>query len=126
MNNLMLYYKMKYITPYKIYESEEPIDINNMDIRIGDLCLVKSNLENADFWLKRNGSSKSVGKPTKIFSHDDIGIKVISKDVINSDYLYYYFTYLHQIGEIQKLAIGSIPLVHIRVNDIKNIKVFFK
>ena len=119
---------MKYITPYKLYENEEPIqiDVNNLDLRIGHLCLVKTNLEDANFWLKRNGSSKSVGTPTKIFHHDDIGIKVIANEVINSSYLYYYFTYLHQIGEIQKLAVGTIPLVHIRVNDIKNLKVFFK
>jgi restriction endonuclease S subunit len=90
---------------------------------IGDLCEFKLNMEDADFWLIRKGSEKMVGMPTKTFSPEHIGVKVIATEVIDPMYLYYVFMNLNQTGKLQQLAHGSLRLKNITITDIKNIRI---
>jgi len=90
---------------------------------IGDLCEFKLNFKDADFWLIRKGDKMSVGKPTKEFDPEYIGVKVIEKEIIDPEYLFYVFMYLNQTGEISKLSSGTLRLQHIRISDIKNIEI---
>jgi hypothetical protein len=85
------------------------------------LCEVKTNFPDADFWLIRKGTIKEVGKPTKKYSPENIGIKVTKPDVIYPDYLYYALMSLHNQGEFEKFSRGTLKLQNIRVDDIKNI-----
>jgi hypothetical protein len=94
--------------------------------KLGNLCEIKINFPEADFWLQRNGVIKNVGKPHKKFFADDIGIKVIATDIIDTNYLYYYLTYLQSLGEFGKLASYTTRLHHIRVVDIKNLTLNFR
>ena len=43
---------------------------------IGDVCIFKTNFPDADFWLQRKGSEKTVGKPLKEFSEENIGVQI--------------------------------------------------
>ena len=94
---------------------------------IGDVCIFKTNFEDADFWLQRKGSETSVGKPLKEFSEENIGVKVIDefRDKIDSNYLYYYFMFLHQKGVFAPIAYGTLGLKNIRISDIKSIPISF-
>lgn len=94
-------------------------------MRLGDICDFKVNMEDADFWLTRRGDIKMIGKPTKTFSSENIGVKVIRTDLVLPDFLYYYFEYLQGNGLFSQLAVGTINVKHITISDIKNINVTF-
>lgn len=90
-------------------------------MRLKDVALVRPDLVEADFWLIRRGSLETVGQPTKCFSPYHIGIRVTQTGLILPDYLYYVFMHLHQAGEWRALALGTLELVHIRTDDVRNI-----
>jgi len=121
MTNLVIFfniYVMIFLKPYNIFESNST--------KLGDVCEVKLNFQGADFWLQRNGTEKNVGTPSKVFSKDNIGIKVIATDILDANYLFYYLQYLHTKHYFYKLAAYTTPLCHIRIVDIKNILLNFK
>ena len=94
-------------------------------MKLDDLCDVRTNFPEADFWIIRRGSIEAVGKPIKTFSKEAIGIKVVS-DALVPDYLYYWFMHLHASGIFQQLATGSLRLVNIRTADIAHLPVSFR
>ena len=75
----------------------------------------------ADFWLIRRGGLESVGKPSREYSPYHIGVQVEETGLILPDYLYYVFVHWHQVGQWKPLAVGSLKLVHIRTEDVRNI-----
>ena len=91
-------------------------------MKLGHICDIKTNFPDADFWLVRKGSEKEVGKPTKEYSPEHIGIKVIETDILYPQYLYYALMNLHSQGKFNELAKGTLRLKNIRTEDIKNIK----
>ena len=93
----------------------------NVSTRLKDLAKIATNMPDADFWLVRKGSDKTVGKPVKEFDPSRIGIKVVKTDVIDPNYLYYAMMNLHNQGQFARLANGTTNLVNITVNDIANI-----
>jgi len=91
--------------------------------KIKDLCKVKTNYPDADFWIQRKGDVDKVGKPTKEYSPSHIGIKVDNTDVLVPDFLYYVFENLYLSGAFRSQSKGILNLQHITVDDIKNIPV---
>ena len=91
--------------------------------RLKDLCTVKTNFPDADFWLQRNGSESTVGTPTKTFSPDNIGIKVTATNVLDPTYLYYMMMHIHNTGYWKARATGTLRLVHIKASDVANMPV---
>ena len=85
------------------------------------LCEIKTNFPDADFWLIRKGSEKEVGKPTKEYSPENIGIKFIETEILFPQYLYYALMNLHNQGRFEEMSHGTLRLKNIRVEDIKNI-----
>jgi hypothetical protein len=94
-----------------------------MIMTLGDLCEFKINFPEADFWLVRKGSDKTVGMPVKEFDSERIGVKVIQTDVLDPQYLYYVFMHLQQSGKFIPLAHGTLRLKNISIRDIKSISV---
>ena len=90
---------------------------------LGDLCEFKINFPEADFWLVRKGSDKTVGMPVKEFDTERIGVKVIQTDVLDPQYLYYVFMHLQQSGKFIPLANGTLKLKNISIRDIKSISI---
>ena len=41
-------------------------------MKLSDLCEIKTNFSDADFWLQRKGSVDTVGTPTKEFHSENI------------------------------------------------------
>lgn len=94
---------------------------------LGDICTFKVKFEDADFWLQRKGSETSVGKPLKEYNPENIGVKVKDEymDKVDSNYLYYYFQFLHGKGVFAPLSTGTLKLKNITISDIKSIPVSF-
>lgn len=103
-------------------------------MKLKDLCEFKTNFEGADFWIKRKGGVDTIGKPTKTFSSDDIGVKVTRTDLVLPDFLFYYFLYMQSSGIFSKLADKSTSVLtnhhafykQISIKDIENIPVSFQ
>ena len=89
--------------------------------RLKDIAKIATNMPDADFWLVRKGSDKTVGKPVKEFDPSRIGVKVVKTDVLDPNYLYYAMMNLHNQGHFARIANGTTNLVNITVNDIANI-----
>jgi hypothetical protein len=60
---------------------------NNEFLKLSDVADVKINFLEADFWITRKGSIKEVGRPTKNFNKEKIGIKVTSDKIDPNYYL---------------------------------------
>ena len=90
-------------------------------MRLKDVARVRTDFVKADFWLTRRGGMDTVGKPSREYSPYHIGVRVEQTGLILPDYLYYVFVHLHQSGQWKPLASGSLQLVHIRTEDVKNI-----
>ncbi|CAA6823650.1 MAG: Unknown protein [uncultured Thiotrichaceae bacterium] len=90
-------------------------------MRLKDVAQVRTNFMGADFWLVRRGGLESIGETSRTFSPYHIGVRVEETRLILPDYLYYVFVHLHQVGQWKPLATGTLSLVHIRTEDVKNI-----
>ncbi len=95
---------------------------------LNDICIFKTEFEDADFWIQRKGSETSVGEPKRTYTEENIGVKVKEefKDRIDPNYLYYYFQFLHQKGVFAPIAVGTLKLKNIRLSDIKSIPIQFQ
>jgi len=84
-------------------------------------ALVKTNLEDADFWIQKIGN---VGNPVREFSKNNIGIKLNAKgrSVIDPRFLWYQFQFLHGNGHWTQEVRGSV-IPFISVSSVKNILV---
>jgi len=90
-------------------------------MKLQDVAAVSTRFPEADFWIVRRGSLKSVGEPTYTFDPEHIGKKVIRTDLLLPRYLYYCLMHIHSAGKWKPLATGTLELVNIRVSDIKHI-----
>ncbi|EEE2004496.1 hypothetical protein CI266_004930 [Salmonella enterica subsp. enterica serovar Kotte] len=90
-------------------------------MKLSDVATIKTNFPEADFWIVRRGSLKTVGKPEKVFNSEYIGIQITRRDILLPDYLYYCLIHLHQQNIWKGIATGSLALVNIRVSDVKEI-----
>lgn len=85
---------------------------------------IKTNFSTADFWLIRRGTLDTVGTVTREFYKEHIGIQVYRTDLILPDYLYYAMMYVHQQGIWKTSAKGTLQLVNITTEDVKNLNLF--
>lgn len=92
-------------------------------MNISDIATVAIGLKDADFYLTRRGDLEKVGEPVKEYSKDAIGIKVTRTDLVVPDYLFYWFQYIYNNRYWHPLAKGSLKLVNIRTDDVKNIPI---
>jgi len=90
-----------------------------------EIMEIKTNFEDADFWITRKGSEANVGKPAKEFHINHIGLRLndLGRSLADPNYLYYFFTYLHSQGVWRQFAKGSLSLKHISVSDVKNFSI---
>ena len=90
-------------------------------MRLKDVATIRLDFADADFWLVRRGSLETIGQPIKTYSPYYIGIRIEQTALILPDYLYYVFMHLYQVGQWKPLAHGTLSLVHIRTEDVRNI-----
>jgi len=98
-------------------------------MKLGDLCEIRYNMPEADFYIYARGSEKNLGMPSKDSENTEkkIGIKVKdeSRDILDPGYLYYLFMHLHntQFWQSNGLVYGSLDLKNLRTEDIKNLSI---
>ena len=95
-------------------------------MKVQDVAEVRVDFPEAHFWLVRSHSRDFVGKPTKVFKPDYIGIKVTRLDLVNPDFFFLTFQVLHTKGVFALTAHGSLGLVHIRVSDVGALPIEFR
>lgn len=85
--------------------------------------IVDLNINNpeADFWIVRRGNANQVGRPSKDFSPEHIGVTVTRPDLVIPDYLFYVFEFLANQGAFIELGEGTSNLKTIKIRDLKNI-----
>ena len=76
---------------------------------------------NADFWIVRRGNARQVGRPTREYSPEHIGVTVTRPDLVLADYLFYIFEFLANNGVVTEIAQGTTGLKSISIKDLKNI-----
>ncbi len=89
-------------------------------LKLSNVAQIQIGLENADFYLTRRGSIESVGAPSLSFNKESIGIKITSEG-FDPKFMFYWFEMVHRSGAFKQIATGSLSLVNIRIEDIKNI-----
>jgi hypothetical protein len=82
---------------------------------------LKVNNPEADFWLIRKGNANKVGRPTREFSPEHIGVTITRSDLVIPDYLFYVFEHLSNQGVFVSMAQGTTNLQSISIEDLKNI-----
>ncbi len=87
----------------------------------GPMFTAKTNHPDADFWIARRGSSKTVGKPHREFAPESIGITV-NREHLDPSYAYYLMEHLHQKGHWAERATGTTNLVNINNKHIKELQ----
>lgn len=85
------------------------------------LAEARLNSPDADFWLQRQGNIRQVGRPTRSFSKEHIGITILDRSAIFPDYLYYWFLNIYARGYWEPFTYGSVRLKHIRVEDVRQL-----
>lgn len=90
--------------------------------RLKDLCQISTDFPDAHFWITRRGSEDSVGSVTKEYNKESFGIGVTRPDIVLPDYLYYALMNLHMGGYWKGKTQGVLQLVHIRKEDVENIR----
>ena len=91
-------------------------------MKLKSLCSLKTGYVTADFWVVRRGSIESLGKPTRNFNPEHIGVKVERSDIVIEKWLFYVFEHLNTSGYFKALAKGTISLQHITISDVGNIQ----
>lgn len=91
-------------------------------MELKDIATIKIGLTQADFWIIRRGDIKQVGKPSRNFNPESIGIKVEKNEIVNPDFLFYALLNLYNQGFWQSKACGSLSLVNIKIEDVKKIR----
>ena len=96
-------------------------------MKLKEICEIRSNFPEAEFWLIRKGSKEKVGTPTKTFSPEYIGIKIKpeGKEITIPDYLYRWFEFVQKKGFFRQYATGVLNLVHITSKFVGDLPVKF-
>lgn len=91
-------------------------------MRLSEVATIRTNFPEAHFWIVRRGSATRCGEPTRDYNPEHIGVRVERTDLLLPDYLFYALMAIHQCGDWQKVATGTLSLVNIRVSDVRRIE----
>lgn len=94
--------------------------VENQSIKLGNIAKISTKMEDADLWLQRKGSTETVGKVSKKYDPENIGIK-IKADGYDKQYLYYYLMHIYNSGYWKNKSKGSLKLQNIGVADVKDV-----
>ena len=97
--------------------------LETAQIFLEDVCTIKTNFPEADFWMIRKGSANVVGKPVREFSPENIGIKVLRTDLLLPTFLFYAIENMVNQGVFAREATGSLRLVNIRTEMVRKIRI---
>ena len=87
-----------------------------------NLAKAKLNFPDADFWVQRRGARNNIGKVSKEFNRENIGIKVLRLDELDPGYLYYWMEHVQSQNWWERMGIpGVTGIWHLRVRDVQSL-----
>lgn len=107
----------------RLFDQIKDIMTEATGARLKDLVRVRLNDPSADFWLIRKGSDTEVGKPTKEFSPEHLGITVTATNALDPNYLRFVMEHIWSQKHWVNIARGALRLKSIRKEDIENLRV---
>lgn len=87
-----------------------------------EIALVSTKMPDADFWLVRVHDKNTVGKPTREYNPEHIGIQIIETNALDPHFAFYLFEYLWQRGYWRRVATGGTRRQHIKVSDVQALR----
>lgn len=95
--------------------------------KLQDICEIKKNFKDADFWMVRSHSDTGIGKPVKEYKEDYIGLRIRDSyiDKMNADFLYFCMMNLFNRGVWKYYASGSTELQHLPIAAVKMFELGF-
>ena len=84
------------------------------------MFIVSVNLADADFYIQRNGTPETVGKPTLTPSPDHFGV-LVDRSRLLPDFFYLFAAHCHQAGLYKPYAHGALALQHLRVDQVRQV-----
>lgn len=118
--------KMINTLPQSLIESAKKVLVESTSPRLHHIADVKINFPDADYYVIRKGTPDTVGKITKEFSPEHIGVKINRTDVMDPRYHQYAMQYAHMNGYWKPKAKGALRLQHISVDDVKNMPALYR
>lgn len=112
--------------PQSLIEAAKKVLVESTSPRLHHIADVKTNFPDADYYVIRKGTPDTVGKVTKEFSPEHIGVKINRTDVMNPRYHQYAMQYAHMNGYWKPKAKGALRLQHISVDDVKNMPALYR
>lgn len=91
-------------------------------MKLSNVAIIKTAFIGADFWIIRRGTRATVGTPVHTYAQYHIGVKVTATEILIPDYLFYCIAHAQQSGYFASIARGTLALVHITTDDIKQIQ----
>jgi hypothetical protein len=92
-------------------------------MKLKDIVNLQVNNPDADFWLIRKGTKNMVGKPTREFSPEHIGVTITRPDLVLNDFLFYLFEYFSSVGAFSSLAQGTTGIRSIKIKDLGEVPI---
>ena len=92
------------------------------EMKLSQIATIRTHFPEAHFWIVRRGSIQRCGEPTRSYNPEHIGLRVERTDLLLPDYLFYCLAAIHQRGDWQQIATGTLSLVNIRVSDVRRIE----
>ena len=90
---------------------------------LSDWCEIRTTFPTADFWLVRKASGHRVGRPVREYSPEHIGLLARNPQQMLPGYLWYVMEVLYLKGYWLHHCHGSLSLQHIRVKDVKRLRI---
>src|SRR5574343_280268 len=112
--------------PQSLIKAAKKVLVESTSPRLHHIADVKTNFPDADYYVIRKGTPDTVGKVTKEFSPEHIGVKINRTDVMNPRYHQYAMQYAHMNGYWKPKAKGALRLQHISVDDVKNMPALYR
>jgi hypothetical protein len=106
---------------------EEAFASHAKKTKLHDVCEIKKNFKDADFWMVRSHSDTGVGRPVREYKEDYIGLRVRDSyiDKMNADFLYFCMTNLFNLGVWKNYSSGSTGLQHLPIAAVKMFELGF-
>tara|TARA_Y100000310_G_C20367966_1_gene662138 strand:+ start:31 stop:312 length:282 start_codon:yes stop_codon:yes gene_type:complete len=87
-------------------------------IQLKKLADIRTNFEEADFWLTRKEGEQKIGTPVREFNKEYIGVKVTAHEKIIPDFLYYLMETVANTGYWSKFTEDE----DLRVDNVKDLE----
>ena len=104
------------------YAARPALDLR-VPAKLRDVATLRLGQDTADFWLQRNGTTESVGRPSDRAVKDWFAVTVTRPDLITPEELKAQLWQLWERRYLTQFALGTLQLQHIRKDDLMRLPI---